>query len=164
MKKPIFAAILALLFMSAVLGWLSGNTQTSQSAAQSDNWDTVLKTQKTSFDYSALAQDLKSSGLLPIRAEQRAGLATGGGGTDPQAQDVPPFPDIKSVYSTDGVLNVLMKLSDNSLVAAKAGDTIENGWTLISISLTEITAVFNGEEQQFPVVAYKNEKVDTDTE
>lgn len=164
MKKPILSAILTLLFLSAVLGWLSGNTQTSQSAAQSDNWDTLMKTQKTSFDYLALAQDLKSSGLLPISAEKRAELATGGGGTDPQAQGVPPFPEIKSVYSTDGVLNVLMKLSDNSLVAAKAGDTIEEGWTLVSISLTEITAVFNEEEQQFPVVAYKNEKVDTGTE
>mgnify|MGYP000285561588 CR=1 FL=1 len=154
MKKSVIYIVIAGVVLSALLGSFKAQTEIQSTRAPQDNWDSLQNTQTRAPNYSMTAINVKASGILPLTNSQIRAIDNSG---TPQTQNTPtasPFPEIKSVFNTDGTLHVMLMLADNSLVAAKTGDTIETGWTIKSIDLTNVIAVFDEKEHEFAVINY----------
>lgn len=152
--KRAYIIIAALAVMSWIVGWWQAGHYVGDGTVEPDDWS-VSSAQSASFNASQISQRLRASELFLLSRKDEAIRKDGGevGGSDDPAGPgaAPPFPTIAAAALVNGVSQINLVSGDGTVMTAKAGDTLPNGWMIKTVDLTQVIAVFNGEETRFSV-------------
>ncbi len=147
--------IFALLIASAALGWMRAGTSAGTRAADVDGWNALNYAPLSRASYAKMAARLKSAQLLPLSRIEEKILANGGGPNTAVlgSKNTPPFPRILG-YSLP---HVLTEGPDKTTLKFKKGDVLDSGWEIKTVDRKRVIAVFDGEDFEFPIIAYLKE-------
>lgn len=155
MTRPTLILILTLCGLSAALGWWRADPSAASKGAVVDGWDAMQHQPLPDSAYAKIARQVKASALLPIsRMAERRGEVTGAATDTAATPTAGKFPKVLSRGVIDRIPYIVLQGSENALIKAKAGDTLESGWTIKTIEKNEIVATFETEEIRVPTVAY----------
>lgn len=157
MKSKAVTIILALLCLSAFLGWFKASDSGAEQASRSDNWDSLVKDSIMHPDYAEVSSHIRRSGILPVSKKDKKNQSELGGISQINVTgdvQVPGFPDIIATAIIDGKPQVTLNLEDKTVLSIRSGDILYNGWEIVDIELVTVIAAFDGEEYEFPVLPY----------
>jgi len=152
-----FLPLIVLALMgSAALGWLRAGTSAGAQPPAADGWDTMQYNTLSDKDYDSIAAKVKASALLPLslREEQKRGNDEVNTQTALGPTDAPPFPKILGFSVSNTITQVHLLGPEDSLLKAKAGDVLDSGWEIKSIGRKGVSAVFDGQDIEVPIVSY----------
>ncbi|PHR53892.1 MAG: hypothetical protein COA47_16435 [Robiginitomaculum sp.] len=154
----------AALALSLVVGWLSAGYGAANQVGNQVNWPYDKSGQTTQINYPALQQRLKASGLFPVSSTRLAELAAEAATAEPEEDEngLRPFPKIVAASMVDGIAQVHLRLDDERIIVAHAGDTLSSGWTLKMVDLTRVIAVSGDQQQEFKIADYKDRSESND--
>lgn len=150
------------LTLSAILGWFNRGVNTANLGKSTDSWTRLKQIQTPSINVMQINKNLKAMDVFPLTGEQSDSVIGLDGQPITENSDRPPFPKIINVSYLDNKAQLVLLLEDNLLIEAYAEDTLSSGWKVKEVDLTHVIAVFDGEEQEFPVTEYDNRQKDTD--
>ena len=161
--KRIFTIIcFILLTLSAIVGWFNGGVNTINLGKNTDSWTRLKQIQPPSINVMQINRNLKAMDVFPLTGEESDSVISPGGQAITENSNRPPFPKIINVSYLDNKAQLVLLMEDNSLIATYAEDTLPSGWKVKKVDLKHVIAVFNGEEQEFPVTEYDNRQKNTD--
>jgi len=150
MRVRSLICVLSLAGVSLFAGWWQAGFSVSQRSSDNDQWGEIAGVNMNAEDYAKLATMMRQSAMFPIsRAEAKRLEELDADSEDNMIEGVPQFPDIIAASVLDGVPHIHLLLSDKTLVKAKSGDELESGWTLKSVDLRQVSAVYGDTEREF---------------
>ncbi len=148
----------AVLVSSLIVGWLGAGYGVANQTGSQVNWPYDKAEETSLVDYPSLQQRLKSSGLFPVSSTRLAELAAEAAAAEPEEDEngLRPFPTIVAASMVDGIAQVHLRLADEQIIVARAGDTLRSGWTLKMVDLIRVIAVSGDQQQEFKIADYKD--------
>ena len=160
MKYRVAGIFILFALISMTAGWMRAGFSTSNVLGDVDNWEQLNESQGKAIDYAVISRRLKSSDIFPISREEAKAIETRAEFEQgDEEKTVALFPKILGASVLNGVPHVHLLLPENTLLKAKSGDVLENGWELKSVDLRRVIAVYDNEEQEFSVTDYDIQSV-----
>ena len=154
--KRFLPIVIVLLLISAAVGWLRAGTLAGPQPPALDGWGDHKYISIPDSEYERLKAVLKSSQFLPsftqeeLDAEDLAAKLA----EEASALAAPPFPKVIGASRLNNVAYIHLQEPDLSLLKVKQGDVLDSGWEIISVNSGTLTAVFDEEEINIPVITY----------
>ncbi len=143
--------------LCAAFGWMRAGTSAGQQAPTVDGWDSLQYNPLSKQAYSTIAAQLKASSLLPLSLiEERKGPSPEDSAVKTPGT-LPDFPKIGGAKTVKNIRHVSLIGADNVIRTVKAGDVLESGWEITSVSRKSVFAVFDGQELEIPINSYLQE-------
>ena len=158
MIRRVLPLALCLIAVSAILGWLRAGTVAGERPPSADGWEQMQYAPPSKAEYKKMAAKLKASSLLPLsRIEERKINIEGAAESEETTSDVPDFPKVGGAKTVRNTRYVSLVGKDNTIVTIKAGDVLDSGWEIKSISPRSVLAVFDGQDLEIPINSYLQE-------
>lgn len=157
MSPKLIAVAVGLSALAFSLGWYKSSVDVGAVPDLNDNWSdgAYVNRPQTASTYATLLSAINANQILPMSAEDSAAaVSTAGQGGEVDPSDpsyVPPFPEIVSVSEINGETRVHLRLDDETVQYAVAGQRLDSGWQLKTVDLTHIVAVFDEEERHIAI-------------
>lgn len=141
--------VLAVLLAGAGVGvgvYNAGTAPEGGASDQTGGWTDPAAPENYAAAAPQFVQELENGGIFPLppRAAEPAAAAE-------VVDATPKFPTILSVARIDGRATAFLLDASGVRTSAHAGDELEGGWVIESISLKQIVAKRDGEEHAIDV-------------
>ncbi len=154
-RLMVIAAVVSLLMVSGLAGWLQAGTQSYSINANQTQWRTPPGIEDAPAQMASLRKRVLGSPYFQsINATQEEVSE------QPDEEDSAmtaaekkygPFPHIISISRIDGLDTAQLRQPDNMILSVHAGDELPSGWVITSISSDHLVAEAGTERFSFAV-------------